>query len=348
MSNPAFRAALVMALAVCAATAASAGLTSTATAASDGPTTTVTTAPAGPTAAGMAAPARLTPTSRASRVWVSGQGADAYGCGPAPYPCRTLQYAYDHAAMTGGTILVHDPSTYGPLAIDHSISVVNDGAGAALVAAAGGDGVSIATGPGDFVSLEGLTIDGGGAVGNGVTVSSSTTLSISKCTIRGFVKGPDTPLTSGPFIGMTASFVTGNGVLVMAIGGGSLFSVVDTAILANAGNGVLVSSYKAVGEMTGQLVRVALTNNGGDGALAFALSTSINVLAEETRAIGNGAAGFEAKGITQSLVYLQRSSAWGNRSSAAQSGAGVVSSFGDNALLGGPSNGLPAAGAWMR
>ena len=47
------------------------------------------------------------------RGWVSGHGVDQAGCGVPSAPCRSLQYAHDHAVNAGGEIDILDPAGYG-------------------------------------------------------------------------------------------------------------------------------------------------------------------------------------------------------------------------------------------
>src|SRR6185437_7097286 len=104
-----------------------------------------------------AAPAQAQNT----RSFVSGHGSDGAACTLAA-PCRTLAHAFS-LTNAGGEIDVLDAAGYGALTINKAISIVNDGVGTAgVIVPSGGTGVIINAGPGDAVSLRGLSIEGGG------------------------------------------------------------------------------------------------------------------------------------------------------------------------------------------
>jgi hypothetical protein len=77
-----------------------------------------------------------------NRAWVSGHGVDQAGCGAPTAPCRSLQYAHDHAVIAGGEIDILDAAGYGAITITKSISIVNDGVGTAGVQSAGSDAIT--------------------------------------------------------------------------------------------------------------------------------------------------------------------------------------------------------------
>src|SRR5580698_9504359 len=104
----------------------------------------------------MTAPAHA--VGLATRVWVSGHGADAAGCGTPDSPCRSLQYAHDSAVVAGGEIDILDPAGYGAVTITKAVSIVNDGVGTAGVQSAAGDAITINAGSLDAVYLKGLNI----------------------------------------------------------------------------------------------------------------------------------------------------------------------------------------------
>src|ERR1700709_1168884 len=114
-------------------------------------------------AAGVTLAASLLAASaqaRNGRSFVSGHGLDSNACTLAA-PCRTFAVAFTHT-NAGGEIDVLDTAGYGPLVIDKSISIVNDGAIASVLVPSGGTGITITAGANDAVSLRGLTIEGAG------------------------------------------------------------------------------------------------------------------------------------------------------------------------------------------
>jgi len=110
-----------------------------------------------------AAPAQ----AQLARTYVSAAaGNDVNDCNRLT-PCRTFQVAHDKT-LANGEITVLDPGGYGAVTITKTISIINDGVGEAGALVSGGaNGITIAAGPADAVSLRGLTVKGigfGGAM----------------------------------------------------------------------------------------------------------------------------------------------------------------------------------------
>ena len=116
---------------------------------------------------------------------VASFGNDVNPC-TRPSPCRTLQRAHD-ATNPGGTVLILDPGGYSQFTITKAISIVNDGAGAALIATStgtgSGAGVRINAGATDKVYLRGLVIHGFAAA-DGIEFNSGGSLIVQNCVIR--------------------------------------------------------------------------------------------------------------------------------------------------------------------
>jgi hypothetical protein len=142
-----------------------------------------------------AAPAQAGP----NRTWVSGTGTDSGACARAA-PCKSFAFALTQTAA-GGEIDVIDPAGYGPVTINKSISIVNDGVGVAAIGAGSGNGVTINAGASDSVHLRGLTIEGLGSGANGILFNTGGTLAIENCVVRNFgTAGINiAPSTSGSF-----------------------------------------------------------------------------------------------------------------------------------------------------
>ncbi len=116
-----------------------------------------------------------------ARVWVSGKGADAAGCGSPATPCRSLQYAHDHIVAAGGEIDILDPAGYGALTITKAVSIVNDGVGEVGSQGNGGSitsAITVHAGANDAVYIKGLTVEGAGTTANGINFVSGKQLTI--------------------------------------------------------------------------------------------------------------------------------------------------------------------------
>jgi len=133
-------------------------------------------------------------------------------------PCRTFQRAHDQT-LDQGQVTVLVPGDYGPLTITKSISLVNDGGGAAsIIVSGGGTGITVNASPGGgYVNLRGLTIQGVGFGGStGITFNSGFALTIENCLVRNH---------------------TGNGIEVLP-SASTHVAVANTLVGDNGGSGV--------------------------------------------------------------------------------------------------------------
>jgi hypothetical protein len=89
-----------------------------------------------------------------NRAWVSGHGTDAAGCGAPTSPCRSFQYVHDNIIAPGGEIDALDGADYGAITITKALSIVGDGALAAVQQPnAGQNAITILAGETDAVHL---------------------------------------------------------------------------------------------------------------------------------------------------------------------------------------------------
>ena len=123
------------------------------------------------------------------RTFVSPTGSDSNPCTLA-LPCRNLQAALNQT-NPGGEISILGTAGYSggaTLTIDRAISIVNPGAfEAGISPPSGGTGITINAGPFDFVSLRGLTIEGGGVGQTGIQFNTGQYLTVENCVIRHLV-----------------------------------------------------------------------------------------------------------------------------------------------------------------
>ena len=138
-----------------------------------------------------------------------------------------------------GEIDVVDPGGYGMVTITKAISIVNDGAGAATIGAATGNGVTINAGASDSVHLRGLTIQGLGSGSNGILFSTGGNLEIENCVIRNFANaGIDiVPSTSSSFA-VSNTIASNNSAVGIQIGpsGSAVVKGVLSKVTANNNN----------------------------------------------------------------------------------------------------------------
>src|SRR5438270_3184304 len=95
--------------------------------------------------------------AQATRTWVSGVGDDANPCSRTA-PCKTFAGAISKTAA-GGEINVLDPGGFGAVTITKSITIKANGELAGVLVS-GTNGIVVAAGANDRVTLVGLDIDG--------------------------------------------------------------------------------------------------------------------------------------------------------------------------------------------
>jgi Right handed beta helix region len=243
-----------------------------------------------------------------ARTFVSSFGDDANDCGRLT-PCRTFQVAHDKT-LAKGEITVLDAGGYGAVTITKAVSIINDGVGEAGVLVSGGlNGITIAAGGSDAVSLRGLTVKGiGFGGGNGIVFNSGKSLTIENCALRN----------------LTGASPIGFGIMFQPSAAASL-AVSRTLVADNERDGIRVlpsgaAAVKAV------FSRVELYNNGGVGVVAIgSLGTgAIDATVADSIAAGNDT-GFVVNSTSAATsLMLIRSVSANNRLGVATSGTAIA------------------------
>ena len=248
----------------------------------------------------------------ANRVWVSGKGTDAAGCGAPTDACRSLQYALDNVVVARGEIDILDPAGYGSAVIHHAVSIVNDGVGTAGVQATHGDAVVIEAGASDAVYLRGLNIDGVHQTANeGIYFLQGASLTIANCVVRNFsdrgiylqpVAGPVQILITNT---TTADNLSDGFAFLPLSGTPTVYATLDHLVSNdNLANGI------SIGALTGsQIIHFVITNtianNNAQDGLAVVGVTHPIVMIDQSNFDANGGSGVLA--TTAAEVYLSRS-----------------------------------------
>src|SRR5450755_3492656 len=115
-----------------------------------------------------------------NRIFVSTTGNNANDCSNPLTPCVDFTGALAQVA-TGGEIIAQATGPYGPLNITKAVTI----SGPPGVVIYSGHQVTV-NAAGATVVLRGLTIDGNGAVENGINVVAVGTLYVESCVIAGF------------------------------------------------------------------------------------------------------------------------------------------------------------------
>ena len=256
---------------------------------------------------------------QASRTWVSGVGDDANPCSRTA-PCKTFAGAISKTAV-GGEINVLDPGGFGAVTITKSITIKAKGElGSVLVS--GTNGINIAAGPNDRVTLYGLELTGiSGAGINGVRITQAKSVRIEHTEIYGFnTNGIDfEPSNAGAKLIVSDSSIHGNGA-------------------APSTNGVYVAPSG-----TGT-ARVTLAHDGLDdnfnGLFVSGPTQSATVDVLHTTISTNDNAGIYATGAA-ALVRLFSSEIIDNTYGIPVDSGGQIQSFGNNAIVGNGSSETP-------
>src|SRR5712671_2311110 len=105
-------------------------------------------------------------SAQASRTWVSGVGDDANPCSRTA-PCKTFAGAISKTAA-GGEIDALDPAGFGAVTITKAITIDGGGGQVASVLVSGTNGIVVAAGAADVVTLRNLRFNGIGTGLNGI------------------------------------------------------------------------------------------------------------------------------------------------------------------------------------
>jgi hypothetical protein len=280
-------------------------------------------------------------TARAE-TYVSGVGDDANPCSRTA-PCKTFAGALTQTPA-GGVIIALDAGDYGSVTITEAVTI--DGSSVeGDFKFAGSEGVTVAAGPNDVVTLRGISINahGSGGSGTGVSITGAGTVHLDRVFVSGFADGVSFMPSAGAQLYATdvvsknnsgAGFVaaSGAGLAQMTLAGchGDENGV---GIRALAGGRIDVYDSDATQNSVAG-VSAELDGNGG--------SAEINL--EHVDAGGNGI-GVQATAIAGSaVVRLSQVLAAGDKTlPVLASGGGRLYSFGNNRLDVAPAIALSSA-----
>ena len=278
------------------------------------------------------------------RTFVSGHGADAGACASAA-PCRSFAYALTQT-NAGGEVDVLDPADYGAVTIAKAVSIVNDGAGAAgIQGTAGGTAITVSAGASDAVQLRGLTIDGAGIGGNGVTLLNGGNLEIVNCVVRNFADSGIVikPSTSAKFLvsGSRGGGNAGYGIAVAPVAAAVVSGVIDR-VVANANKyGIAVLGAQG----TGATLKVTVVDSIVSNNSIFGIFTSSlvghpagNVL------VSNSVVNYNAYGLAawpNSALRIDHTAVTGN-GTGVTTNSGKVYTYGNNNIDGNTNDHIAA------
>ena len=186
-----------------------------------------------------------TASAQSTRTWVSGVGDDLNPCSRTA-PCKTFTGALANT-LPGGEINCLDAGGFGSVTITQAGSIICDNVEAGVLVASGADGITVAAGSGDAVTISGLDIHGVSGALTGIRLTSAGSLRISNTRVRGFTTATSygvtltpTNLISATFmenvtVSNNGSFTGGGGVLVSPASNASISLSVKHALVQNNG-----------------------------------------------------------------------------------------------------------------
>jgi hypothetical protein len=241
-------------------------------------------------------------SAQSTRTWVSGVGDDANPCSRTA-PCKTYAGAISKTAA-GGEIDCLDPGGFGAVTITKSITIdCHSGTGGVLVS--GTNGIVIAAGANDTITLRFLAINGLGTGVNGIQINSAKTVHIYDVQIYGFTQG-----------GVNATPST------------SVFLSMQDVKISECGNG-FVNNSTAPQATTAELTNVSILNTGS----AILAQNGSRIVVHDSTFLGNNVAvNQNTLNGTGSVVTVFRSSLMGN-STGFQSIAGASIAASANVIV---------------
>ena len=217
------------------------------------------------------------------RTFVSTSGVDNPACSLAS-PCRAFTAAIA-ATSPGGEVIVLDSGGYGGATIAQAVSIVAPRGVYAGVSVFTADGITVAAGFNDKVTLRGLTINGQGG-DNGIVVTSGAEIHIEDCIVAN-LSADGIRIDGGTRTEMRGSIVRSNGQHGLDVAAGvPQVRVIDSQFSRNGAHGIMIASGSL------DAARIAADENGNNGVRAQpGAATVVTVTITDSAFSGNGLTG---------------------------------------------------------
>ncbi len=226
---------------------------------------------------------------QATRTWVSGVGDDANPCSRTA-PCKTFAGAISKTAP-GGEIDALDPGGFGALTITKAITLDGGGGQVASVLVSGTNGIVVAAGATDVVTIRNMRINGIGSGINGIRFISGKALNIENCYIFGFnTNGIDIALGQAATVNIMDTVVENVG--------GVGIRAADTVQAVQVGidnSRVLVSN---IGIEAAQHSRVVVTNSFVSKATTDGMKSDDAATSDAQLNVSFSSSDFNTNGVT--------------------------------------------------
>jgi hypothetical protein len=204
--------------------------------------------------------------AQATRTWVSGVGDDANPCSRTA-PCKTWAGAISKTSA-GGEIDALDPGGFGAVTITKAITLDGGGGQVASVLVSGTNGINVAAGATDIVTLRNLRIVGLVQTGSpgltGINFSAGAFLHVESCDIFGFSQnGILVNVNTTGNVGLSVENTsitdiinasgTQAGININQVGAGAVLADVHNTRISNANIGLLAQNNTQVAVRDSQI-----------------------------------------------------------------------------------------------
>lgn len=279
-------------------------------------------------------------SAQATRTWVSGVGDDANPCSRTA-PCKTWAGAISKTTA-GGEIDALDPGGFGALTITKSITLDGGGGQVASVLVAGTNGINVAAGANDFITIRNIRFQGllgndsapGNAGLNGISYTSGASLRIVNCTIDGFAQSGIAVSTSADteldISNTTITNVKVSGISLANTGSKFNGTMDESEIEYSFATGITTSGTGAINftvsrsVITGTITAVQATGS----------NSTVNV---DSSTVTYNTTAFSAT-ATGSTVRASNNNAYNNTTVFSATGGGVTQTAGNNRVGGSGGN----------
>jgi hypothetical protein len=279
--------------------------------------------------------------AQATRTWVSGVGDDVNPCSRTA-PCKTFAGAISKTAA-GGEIDVLDPGGFGAVTITKSITI--DGGGTfGSILSSGVQGVVVNAGANDVVVLRNLSINGAGSTlgTNGVKWFAGKSLRVESCTIQNYSqRGITVELSTAGTLYVVNSTIRQAalyGVVVAPSGAplniAAVFESVN--VVDNQTNGIYLGSGT-----TTSINNCNISRNGDAGLIVEQIAGTTQATISNTMISLNGTGIRTGPGA--STTRISNVTLANNSANGIQYNTGVVTSFGNNHILGNGGSNAPTS-----
>jgi hypothetical protein len=264
--------------------------------------------------------------AQATRTWISGVGDDANPCSRTA-PCKTWAGAISKTAA-GGEIDALDPGGFGALTITKAITLDGGGGQVASVLVAGTNGITVAAGSTDVVTIRNIRFQGVNGSGlTGIQFNSGAQLTVENCAIYGFsTAGIGTSTSASASMNITNTYITNtpNGISLTA-SAGNLYGAIDHVTIQDTSSNGITTSGGGIMVFNVTNTVIAGNNNVGTAVNAGTGGTRLNV---DSSSITASNTGFSA--ASGAIIRISNNTIYNNNANFSIASGGTIATSGNN------------------